>query len=73
MTLSESLRDLEKKRKAKGVESSREKKQKKFRLVKIKINCAEDSVLRTEMTGLESQKEDVPKRIFFFKPMSWLG
>ncbi len=33
----------------------------------------EDSVLRTEMTGLESQEEDVPKRILFFKSMSWLG
>ena len=66
MTLSESLRDLEKKRKAKGVESSREKKQKKFRLVEKK-NCAEDSVLRTEMTGLDSQEEDAPKRILFFK------
>jgi hypothetical protein len=27
----------------------------------------------TEMTGLESQEEDVPNRILFFKPMSWLG
>jgi hypothetical protein len=25
------------------------------------------------MTGLESQEEDDPKRILFFKPMSWLG
>jgi hypothetical protein len=25
------------------------------------------------MTGLESQEEDVPKCILFFKPMSWLG
>ncbi len=33
----------------------------------------EDSVLRTEMTGLEFPEEDVPKRILFFKPMSWLG
>jgi hypothetical protein len=24
------------------------------------------------MTGLESQEEDAPKRILFFKPMSWL-
>ncbi len=23
-----------------------------------------------EMTGLESQEEDVPKRVLFFKPMS---
>ncbi len=33
----------------------------------------EDSVLRTEMAGLESQEEDAPKSILFFKPMSWLG
>jgi hypothetical protein len=33
----------------------------------------EDSVLRTEMAGLESQEEDDPKRILFFKPMRWLG
>jgi len=25
------------------------------------------------MGGLESQEEDDPKRILFFKPMSWLG
>jgi hypothetical protein len=25
------------------------------------------------MAGLESQEEDTPKRILFFKPMSWLG
>jgi hypothetical protein len=25
------------------------------------------------MTGLESQEEDAPKGILFFKPMSWLG
>jgi hypothetical protein len=36
------------------------------------IATVEDSVLRTEMAGLESQ-EDAPKRILFFKPMSWLG
>ena len=30
----------------------------------------EDSVLRTEMTGLESQEEDDPKCILFFKTMS---
>ncbi len=33
----------------------------------------EDSVLRTELAGLESQEEDAPKRIPSFKPMSWLG
>ena len=37
------------------------------------VVTVEDSVLRTEMTGLESQEEDDPKRILFFKPMSWLG
>jgi hypothetical protein len=25
------------------------------------------------MTGLESQEDDDPKRILYFKPMSWLG
>jgi hypothetical protein len=37
------------------------------------VSIVEDSVLRTEMSGLESQEEDAPKRILFFKPMSWLG
>jgi hypothetical protein len=37
------------------------------------VATVEDSVLRTEMTGLESQEEDDPKCILFFKPMSWLG
>jgi hypothetical protein len=37
------------------------------------VATVEDSVLRTEMTGLESQEEDAPKRILFFKPMSWMG
>ena len=26
-----------------------------------------------EMTGLESQEEYAPRRVLFFKPMSWLG
>ncbi len=35
------------------------------------VVTVEDSVLRTEMAGLsESQEEDVPKCILFFKPMS---
>jgi hypothetical protein len=25
------------------------------------------------MAGLESQEEDAPKRVLFYKPMSWLG
>jgi hypothetical protein len=37
------------------------------------VATVEDSFLRTEMAGLESQEEDAPKRILFFKPMSWLG
>jgi hypothetical protein len=37
------------------------------------VATVEDSVLRTEMTGLESQKEDAPKRVLFLRPMSWLG
>ena len=32
------------------------------------VATVEDSVLRTEMAGL-----DAPKLILFFKPMSWLG
>ena len=37
------------------------------------VATVEDSVLWTEMAGLESQEEDAPKRILFFKSMSWLG
>jgi hypothetical protein len=37
------------------------------------VATVEDSVLHTEMTGLESQEEDAPKCILFYKPMSWLG
>ncbi len=34
------------------------------------VATVEESVLKTEMAGLESQEEDAPKRILFFKPMS---
>ena len=37
------------------------------------VATVEDSVLRTEMAGLESLEEDDPKRILFFKPMGCLG
>jgi hypothetical protein len=37
------------------------------------VATVEDSVLRTEMDGFESQEEDDPKCILFFKTMSWLG
>jgi hypothetical protein len=36
------------------------------------VATVDDSVLRTEMAGLESHEEDAPKRILFFNPMSWL-
>ncbi len=32
------------------------------------VPTVEESVLKTEMSGLESQEEDDPKRILFFKP-----
>jgi hypothetical protein len=34
------------------------------------VTTVEDSVLRTEMTDLETQEEDSPKCILFFKSMS---
>ncbi len=37
------------------------------------MDTVEESVLRTEMAGLESQEEDTPKRVLFYKPMGWLG
>jgi hypothetical protein len=37
------------------------------------VTTVEESVLTTEMADLESQEEDAPKCILFFKPMSWLG
>jgi hypothetical protein len=37
------------------------------------VGTVEESVLRTEMTGLESQEEDAPQRVLFYRPMSWLG
>jgi hypothetical protein len=36
------------------------------------VDTVEESVLRMEMSGLESQEEDTPKCVLFFKPMSWL-
>ena len=37
------------------------------------VATVEDSVLRTEMAGLESLQEDAHKRILFYTPMGWLG
>ena len=52
---------------------SRRAEQLRLRTQQRIIASAEDSVLRTEMTNLESQEEDAPKRVLWFKPMSWLG
>ncbi len=37
------------------------------------VATVEYSVLGTEMASLESQEEDAPRRVLWFKPMSWLG
>jgi hypothetical protein len=37
------------------------------------VSTVEDSVLRTEKFGLESQEQDDPKRVLFFKPMEGWG
>ncbi len=41
------------------------------------VATVEESVLRTEMAGLESQEEDAPQRpaqrVLFYKPMTWVG
>jgi hypothetical protein len=37
------------------------------------VSTVEESVLRMEMTGLQSQEEDAPKRVLYFKPLSCLG
>jgi hypothetical protein len=34
------------------------------------VATVEESVLKMEMAGIESQEEDAPKRILFFKTMS---
>jgi hypothetical protein len=34
------------------------------------VATVEESVLKTEMSGLESQEEDAPERLLFFNPMS---
>jgi hypothetical protein len=37
------------------------------------VVTVEDSVLRTEMGALESQEEDAPKRVLWYKPLGFLG
>ncbi len=52
---------------------SRQAEQLSLRSQQRVVDTVEESVLKTEMADLESQEEDVHKRILFFKPMSWLG
>jgi hypothetical protein len=37
------------------------------------VVTVEESVLRMEMVDLESQEEDAPNRVLFFKTISWMG
>jgi hypothetical protein len=52
---------------------SRRAEQLRVRVQQRVVATAEDSVLRTELASLESQEEDDPRRVLWFKPMSWLG
>jgi hypothetical protein len=52
---------------------SRRAEQLRLRTQQRIIATAEDSVLRTEMANLESQEEDAPRRVLWFKPIAWLG
>ena len=52
---------------------SRQAEQLSLRSQQRVVATVEESVLKTEIAGLESQEEDAPQRILFFKPMSWLG
>ena len=55
------------------IAGSRRAEQLRLRLQQRIVANVGDSVLRTEMADLESQEEDTPNRILFFKTMSWLG
>ena len=44
-----------------------------LRVKQCVIATVEDSALRTEMENLESDEEDAPRRVLWYKPMSWLG
>jgi hypothetical protein len=37
------------------------------------VDTVEDSALRAEMGSLESQEEDTPKRVLWYKPVGFLG
>ncbi len=45
----------------------------RFRVHQLVVTTVEDSVLHTEMDSLESQEEDSPRHVLWFKSMSWLG
>ncbi len=48
---------------------SRRQEQLSSRCQQCVVVTVEESVLRTEMADLESQEEDAPKRVLFYKPM----
>ena len=52
---------------------SRRAEQLRLRAQQRVVATVEDSVLRTEMENLESEEEDAPRRVLYFKSMSWLG
>jgi len=52
---------------------SRRVEQLRLRAQQRGVATVEDSVLRTEMENLESEEEDAPWRVLWYKPMSWLG
>ena len=52
---------------------SRRAEQYRFRAQQLIVVTVEDCVLWTEMVSLETQEEDAPRRILWFKPMSCLG
>ena len=45
----------------------------RLRAQQCKVATVEDSVLRIEMVRLESQEEDAPRRVLWYKSMSGLG
>jgi hypothetical protein len=55
------------------LQSRKSLKKKSSPCVAAPLGSAGDSVLRTEMEHLESEEEDAPRRVLWFKPMSWLG
>jgi hypothetical protein len=48
---------------------SRRDEQLRFRAQQRIVATVDDSLLRTEMENLESQEEDAPRRVLWFKPM----